>query len=635
MRRAKRLDGAAGVALCGERDAEIRLDLRRARNRAQRDLEVTDGGVGLAFLEQRVSEVVLRVGKVGLQRECALVGRHRLRQASAGPQRRRQVAVGRRVAGAQRDRPHVVRDRLVHALLGLQRHAEVAFRDGAHRIGRHHAPVGEHRDGHNRGQRPQTARDGARAQHVRHGRQPRAGEQHQERHQRVAVAREDVEQHDARGVRERHRVDDPQPRPHRPGDDDAEQRERDEDAEVAERREQPQRPRPFGVRLLTLGVEHLGRVHEQHHLAPHQPQPRAGPRRHEVERLIGPVARHLRRRQRASKRAFREVGRVLTLVLGRAAPVAERLIRSVGARVVPDVQIRPGLRRGDVEAAADDVVADGDGRQNDGESCEEPGRARQPARARHQRPRQNDDDKDESILARQRQRAHRQSEPEERRGTQRPRRSQSQIFLCGLCGLRVDRRGNQPERQADEEDVEHRFLDQAVEENRRRVEGQHQAGGAADPSAALEPLRGEELRRRQAEQRARRRADDRLRHAHDQQMMAGGGVNRAEEIRIERRLVEHVVPDPVAGGDPARPVVVSARVAHQDREERRRAELPHVHEPYGERHGEDPGRVPRRSRGLDLGIDLDGDVFLSRQRWYASSRCSRSTTELVSTKYEV
>src|SRR5262249_27854115 len=100
-------------------------------------------------------------------------------------------------------------------------------------------------------------------------------------------------------------------------------------------------------------------------------------------------------------------------------------------------------------------------------------------------------------------------------------------------------------------------------------------------------------------------ADHRLYDADEQQMAAGDRIDRAEHVRIERRLVEDVGADPVASGEASRPLVVAARIAEKDREERRRAHLPHMHEPYGKRRQEDPQR--RRES-------------LAGQRWYASAR---------------
>ena len=54
----------------------------------------------------------------------------------------------------------------------------------------------------------------------------------------------------------------------------------------------------------------------------------------------------------------------------------------------------------------------------------------------------------------------------------------------------------------------------------------------------------------------------------DQQVAAGNGVEDSEKVGVQRRLIEHLVPQPVASGDPLGPLVVGARVAHQDAEER-------------------------------------------------------------------
>jgi hypothetical protein len=65
------------------------------------------------------------------------------------------------------------------------------------------------------------------------------------------------------------------------------------------------------------------------------------------------------------------------------------------------------------------------------------------------------------------------------------------------------------------------------------------------------------------EQRAGRRSDQRLHDADDQQVTARDRVDDAEQIGIQRRLVEHLAAEPLAAGDPPRPFVVAARVAHQ------------------------------------------------------------------------
>ena len=145
------------------------------------------------------------------------------------------------------------------------------------------------------------------------------------------------------------------------------------------------------------------------------------------------------------------------------------------------------------------------------------------------------------------------------------------------------------------------------------------------PGAAREqPRRGER------EQRARRRSDHRLDDADEQQVAAGDRVDDAEQIGIQRRLVEHLVAEPVAAGDPLRPLVVAARVAHQHREERR---------PRGSarRARDAPATRRRRSRArtTSAGPPSTGSSdrpakrsrlarsqpFFGGKRWYASPAC--------------
>ena len=101
--------------------------------------------------------------------------------------------------------------------------------------------------------------------------------------------------------------------------------------------------RPFGVRLLTLGIQHFGGIHQQRSFSHDQFQPRAWIRGDEVQCPIGPVPGHFGRRQLPPERTFGDLGRILTFVLRRAAAEPQRLIRAVGLRVVPDVEVRAEL----------------------------------------------------------------------------------------------------------------------------------------------------------------------------------------------------------------------------------------------------------------------------------------------------
>jgi hypothetical protein len=138
----------------------------------------------------------------------------------------------------------------------------------------------------------------------------------------------------------------------------------------------------------------------------------------------------------------------------------------------------------------------------------------------------------------------------------------------------------QRERQADQERVEHRFLNQAVEEDGGSVERQHQPGG--DSGRFREQAPG-----REGEEDARERAEDGLHEPYGQRRLAEQRIDDGQEVRIERRLVEDLAADPFAARDLLRPRVVALSVAHREREERRPSNLEQVHQPDGQADEED------------------------------------------------
>ena len=150
-----------------------------------------------------------------------------------------------------------------------------------------------------------------------------------------------------------------------------------------------------------------------------------------------------------------------------------------------------------------------------------------------------------------------------------------------------------PERHRQQEDIEDRLLQQAVEENRRRVKGEHHAGD--EPHAGRkEPGAG------QPEAHTRGRSQRHLDEAHQQEIASERRVDDAEEVRIERSLVEDLGADPVACGNPPGPFVVAPGVAEQHVEERRGLELPEVNRADGQRHQNDCRGLPAepRARGF-------------------------------------
>ena len=443
-RRAELRHRLVALALIHQRNPEIVVDVDRGRHRPQGGAEVLDRVRRLARVHQRVGEVVLRFRVFRPEAERLLVGRDRLGEPAFRAQRGREVVVGGREVRRERDGAVIVIDRLVEPAVLLERAAEIGLRHRPHQRRRQQGPVAEHGHGGDGSERPWAARDPPRAYELRKRDQAGRCEQDQQRHQRVAVPREHVEHDDACGIRQRHSIKHVQPRSHRPGDEDAEQRQRHENAEVADRSAKPQRQRPLRVRLLAFRVEHLGRIPQQRRLSAHQLQPGGRLRRHERERLVGPIARDFGGGERPAHRALGELGGVLALVLRRPAAEAQRLVGPVGGRVVADVEVGAELRRGDEEAAADVAVARRHRQQDDREAGHEQRGALETFAVRRSfavqyQPRENHHDEDERVLACQRQPAHRQPQSHVQKEPRRPLRSPRNrvlcVFLCVLCVL--------------------------------------------------------------------------------------------------------------------------------------------------------------------------------------------------------
>src|SRR5882672_3233590 len=108
-------------------------------------------------------------------------------------------------------------------------------------------------------------------------------------------------------------------------------------------------------------------------------------------------------------------------------------------------------------------------------------------------------------------------------------------------------------------------------------------------------------------------------------MMSADRVDAAEDVRIERRLVEDVVSDPLAARDPPRPLVVRARIAHQQREKRRAAHLPEVRQPHGQR-GHEDREVSRQESGMLA--DIESPTHLTAQHRMITKPRNHETTKL-------
>src|SRR5262249_1395578 len=112
------------------------------------------------------------------------------------------------------------------------------------------------------------------------------------------------------------------------------------------------------------------------------------------------------------------------------------------------------------------------------------------------------------------------------------------------------------------------LLYQTVGEDSRCVTGEHEASNETGRSP-------EQVVHRVAEKYAGAGTDGRLADAnHDQ--TAVDRIDRAQEVRVERSLIEDIATDPVAAGDLLRPGVVGSRVSKQDVEEGRVAHRPQM-----------------------------------------------------------
>ena len=119
----------------------------------------------------------------------------------------------------------------------------------------------------------------------------------------------------------------------------------------------------------------------------------------------------------------------------------------------------------------------------------------------------------------------------------------------------------------------------------------------ASSSAAMTPTRSEKNRRPAMPSRTQDAAPStRLDDAHQSEAVAREREDDGEPVRIQRRLVEDLRPDPVSAGNLLRPRVVLAAVAHQAGQQRASLQLRQVREAHHEGQQRGPGnRQPEAS----------------------------------------
>jgi hypothetical protein len=225
--------------------------------------------------------------------------------------------------------------------------------------------------------RGELERAPGRAQRIEERDRARGGKGHQHRHERVAIAREHVEDRDAAGEQQRGRPEHPDPPPVGSRRHDARERERREQAEAEERMQRAQQGRTLGVRLDALRIRQLARVPDQRPFAREQAKPVSRLPARKGQRAIAPVVRDLRGRERATERLLGQLACVVALETRAAAAGSQRLVAARRAGMIADPQIGPELGRRHQESPAERLIAQPHGQE----------RKRQPEREQAERER--------------------------------------------------------------------------------------------------------------------------------------------------------------------------------------------------------------------------------------------------------
>ena len=231
--------------------------------------------------------------------------------------------------------------------------------------------------------------------------------------------------------------------------------------------------------------------------------------------------------------------------------------------MVADVEVWPQRRRQE-ELAADIEVAKRDRHEHDSHGDAED-RGPDEARAKRRRPepdkKPRGDDRKENPRVLAVQRKHPQCDS--RRHEPTPPTSGE-----NLAEARQEQRG--------QERVQRGLLHKTVEEDGRGIDGEQRR-------SAETHARTEEPAPSQPQQHARTRAHHGLQQTHSQHITTADRVGDRQQVGIERRLVEHLGPEPLPCRDLLRPQVVRAAVADEDGGNGRTVYLEHVEQPQNQR----------------------------------------------------
>ena len=314
-----------------------------------------------------------------------------------------------------------------------------------------------------------------------------------------------------------------------------------------------------------------------------RPRPRRRIAPDVVERRRQPIAGHFARRQRPSTRRRREPDGVFAFEDHVRSVGDKRLVHAARPGAIADVEVRAELRRREQGLAADVVVAHRDRRGRKQHREREHGDGPQAARHRpiavpDEQPRRQKRKQQPRVLAVEHETA--------KHGAERDQPPRPPIG---------DIRGDGTRQRRHQDEIDRRLLDVTVEEDRRRIERERGAGDQPDPPV-------EEPSSRDGHEHAGERAGERLQDPDEIDGHAERLERDGQQIGIERRLVEHLRPDPVAGCDLGRPLDVALRVSDEDgehRSPRQRARVDQAdgareHREAGEQQGPARGRRPDR-----------------------------------------
>ena len=558
-------DGLRQLPLRDQGVAQIAVGIRIIRPEPQGLVILGNGLVKFTLVGQCVCQVVVRVGIVRLQLQRFPETGNGLVEFSLHGQRNPQAAMR---LGQIRLEPQR-RAKMSHGAFGSswlldQMERQIVLGNGpAFGLG-HRRPVDQetNRAGQRGGDENGDGTFGAEERVPLD--QPGCREHHQPGNHGESIAGENIKQGNTRGIDDQRQVQHPEPMTETPTDDDSEESERAKNAKVNEMSQATQQRRGIGIGVLIFRIGDFESVPNQKPFPRHQPEPTSRIALDVGDHPARPIPRYRSRPEPAPQSGLGQFGGVLLFVLGVASSRPQGRVHAVGTPVIADEKIRTELGGGEVEFAADHLVAQGDWQQNDRQARQQEPDPFHPTRQGvlsevDQRPCDNCGHKDQCVFAR-------QSQESQCRSAQKPP-ARSRFLL---------KKSQRQQKKAQQKQIKNRLLDQTVKVNGRRIRGQEKPCQNPD-------VPGKEKACRQRDQQAGRGAQKDLDHAHQKDVVTQNRIQQAQEVGIERRLIKHLVANPMSAGDFLRPGVVAPRVPHQQGNNWCLPDLPEIDRPQNKR----------------------------------------------------